>query len=265
MSWALLVDNQYHAGWAWAGSTPYKGMKLLASDLGGTRNPLAVRWPAKIAADAVPRANFLHCNDIVPTIYEVVGIEPAHRLRGSPDAARGRQFRAHAGRPECRGRQRRLNISRSWAAAPSTTTAGWLRRAGRGCRGFPAYPRAWQPGRRTRGRVEKLYNLDEDWSQANDLAAQMPEKLAQMREMFAIEAARNAVLPIGGGLWDSVYHPELRIAPPFREWQFSGDMIRMPILRPGAGQQEQRGDHRRRGPGGRIGRAVRTGQRRGVA
>ena len=74
----------------------------------------------------------------------------------------------------------------------------------------------------------ELYNLDEDWSQANDLAAEMPEKLAQMREMFAIEAARNAVLPIGGGLWVPVYHPELRIAPPFTEWEFSGDMIRMP-------------------------------------
>ena len=45
------VDNLYHAGWAWAGSTPYKGMKLLASHLGGTRNPLAVRWPAKITPD----------------------------------------------------------------------------------------------------------------------------------------------------------------------------------------------------------------------
>ena len=42
------VDNQYHAGWAWAGSTPYKGMKLVASHFGGTRNPMAIRWPAKI-------------------------------------------------------------------------------------------------------------------------------------------------------------------------------------------------------------------------
>ena len=49
------ADNQYHAGWAWAGSTPYKGMKLLASHLGGTRNPMAVRWPAKITPDATPR------------------------------------------------------------------------------------------------------------------------------------------------------------------------------------------------------------------
>ena len=76
------VDNQYHAGWAWAGSTPYSGMKLLASDLGGTRNPLAVRWPAKIAADATPRAQFHHCNDVVPTIYEVVGITPPRFVNG---------------------------------------------------------------------------------------------------------------------------------------------------------------------------------------
>ena len=46
------TDNQYHAGWGWAGSTPYKGTKLLASHFGGTRNPMAVRWPAKIKPDA---------------------------------------------------------------------------------------------------------------------------------------------------------------------------------------------------------------------
>jgi hypothetical protein len=49
-----------------------------------------------------------------------------------------------------------------------------------------------------------------------------------MRELFAIEAARNAVLPVGGGLWVPVYHPELRIAPPYREWEFSGNFTRMP-------------------------------------
>ena len=53
-----MVDNQYHAAWAWAGSTPYKGMKLLASHLGGTRNPMAVRWPAKITPDATARDTF---------------------------------------------------------------------------------------------------------------------------------------------------------------------------------------------------------------
>jgi arylsulfatase len=71
------TDNMYHAGWAWAGSSPYKHTKLIASHFGGTRNPMAVRWPAKIKPDAAARPQFHHVNDIVPTIYEVVGVTPA--------------------------------------------------------------------------------------------------------------------------------------------------------------------------------------------
>ena len=78
------ADNQYHEGWAWAGSTPYKGTKLLASYFGGTRNPMAIRWPAKIKPDATPRPQFHHCNDIVPTIYEVLGITPPLEVNGVP-------------------------------------------------------------------------------------------------------------------------------------------------------------------------------------
>jgi hypothetical protein len=51
-----------------------------------------------------------------------------------------------------------------------------------------------------------------------------------MREMFAIEAARNAVLPIGGGLWVPIFHPELRITPPYREWEFPGRITRFPEI-----------------------------------
>jgi arylsulfatase A-like enzyme len=67
------TDNMYHAGWAWAGSTPYKGTKLLASHFGGTRNPMAIRWPAKIARDATPRPQFHHVNDVVPSISKSWG------------------------------------------------------------------------------------------------------------------------------------------------------------------------------------------------
>jgi arylsulfatase len=74
----------------------------------------------------------------------------------------------------------------------------------------------------------ELYHLAEDWSQSRDLAAEMPDKLAQMRELFAIEAARNQVLPIGGGLWVPIFHPELRITPPYREWEFPGEITRIP-------------------------------------
>jgi arylsulfatase len=55
----------------------------------------------------------------------------------------------------------------------------------------------------------------------------MPDKLEQLKESFLIEATRNKVLPIGGGLWIPL-HPELRVAPPYTEWTFPGDMVRMP-------------------------------------
>ena len=90
--------------------------------------------------------------------------------------------------------------------------------------GVPSGIREWTPDKD----VWELYNLEKDWSQANDLAVAMPEKLAQMKEIFLIEAAKNKVLPIGGGLWIIALHPELRIAPPYSEWTFSGDMVRMP-------------------------------------
>jgi arylsulfatase len=76
------TDNMYHAGWAWAGSTPYQATKLIASHFGGTRNPLAVRWPAKIKPDTTPRPQFLHVNDVVPTIYSILGITPPRVVNG---------------------------------------------------------------------------------------------------------------------------------------------------------------------------------------
>src|SRR5690606_4091486 len=62
----------------------YKGVKLLASHLGGTRNPMAVRWPARIRHDATPRSQFHHCNDLVPTVLEIVGITPPRTVNGVP-------------------------------------------------------------------------------------------------------------------------------------------------------------------------------------
>lgn len=222
-----LVDNQYHAAWAWAGSTPYKGMKLLASHLGGTRNPMAIKWPAKISPDPMPREVFLHCNDVVPTVYDILGIRPPRVVHGEPQIPLAGASFAHTlvDRSADGGKKTQyFEIMGSRAIYHD----GWLASA-RGPRlpwvpGQPEGIDTWTPDDDT----WELYHLDEDWSQAHDLAAEQPEKLLQMREMFAIEAARNSVLPVGGGLWVPVYHPELRIAPPYREWQFCGDTVRMP-------------------------------------
>ena len=76
------IDNMYHAGWAWAGDTPFQHTKLVASHFGGTRNPMAISWPKRIKADKTPRPQFHHVNDIAPTIYEVLGIKPPKVVDG---------------------------------------------------------------------------------------------------------------------------------------------------------------------------------------
>ncbi|MEU4690106.1 arylsulfatase [Actinoplanes sp. NPDC023714] len=221
------VDNQYHAGWAWAGSAPYKGMKLLASHLGGTRNPMAVRWPARITPDPAPRSQFHHCNDIVPTIYELVGITPPRTVGGVPqDPIDGVSLAYTFDEPDAPGRLRtqyfeimgsRAIYHDGWMASAFGPRAPWIP-------GLPEGIADWTPDR---DRWE-LYHLDEDWTQAHDLAEAMPEKLAQLKEVFAIEAARNSVYPVGGGLWVPIFHPELRISTPYREWNFTGAITRMP-------------------------------------
>jgi arylsulfatase A-like enzyme len=221
------TDNQYHGAWAWAGSTPYKGTKLLASHFGGTRNPMAVRWPSKIKPDARPRSQFHHCNDVVPTIYEIVGITPPRVVNGFPqDPIDGVSFTYSFHDPKAKGRLLTQYFevmgSRSiyhdgWMASAFGPRIPWLG-------GLPPDIAHWTPDNDT----WELYNLEEDWTQANDLAAQMSAKVAQMKEIFAIEFARNNGFPVGGGLWVPIFHPELRVAPPYKEWTFSGQMVRMP-------------------------------------
>jgi arylsulfatase A-like enzyme len=221
------TDNQYHAGWAWAGSTPYKGTKLLASHLGGTRNPLVIQWPAKIKPDAKPRTQFHHCNDIVPTIYEVVGITPPLEVNGIPqDPIDGVSFAYSFDDPNAKGRMItqyfEIMGSRSiyhdgWMACAFGPRIPWVP-------GLPPGIHEWTPD----NDVWELYNLEEDWSQANDLASKMPEKLAQLKDIFLIEAVKNKALPIGGGLWVAALHPEMRITTPYKEWTFSGNAVRIP-------------------------------------
>jgi hypothetical protein len=221
------TDNMYHAGWAWAGSTPYKGTKLLASHFGGTRNPMAVRWPAHIKPDATPRAQFHHCNDVVPTIYEILGITPPRTVNGvEQDSIDGVSLAYTFADPKAKGQllTQYLEIYGSraiyhdcWLACTFGPRIPWLP-------GLPPGIHEWTPD----NDVWELYNLEEDWSQSNDLAAKMPEKLAQMKEIFLIEAAKNKALPIGGAFWVPVMHPEMRISPPYTEWIFSGDTVRMP-------------------------------------
>lgn len=221
------TDNMYHAGWAWAGGAPYQYTKLIASHFGGTRNPMAVRWPAKIKADATPRAQFLHVNDVVPTLYDILAITPPKVVNGIPqDPFDGVSFsktfadaKAKAGKKtqyfEIMGS--RAIYHDGWIASAFGPRTPWIA-------GQPEGILEWTPDK---DRWE-LYNLDEDWSQADDLAAKMAGKLADMKELFLVEFTKNNGLPVGGGLWVPVFHPELRIKPPYTSWTFPGAITRIP-------------------------------------
>jgi len=223
------ADNMYHAGWAWAGSTPYRSTKLAAAHFGGTRQPMAVSWPKAIKADGKPRPQFHHVVDIAPTIYEAAGITPPRIVNGhSQDSFDGVSMAYTFGDAEAKGRRTtqffdimgsRGIYSDGWYACTFGPRVPWMT-------GMPKGIREWSP----ENDVWELYNLDEDWSQAHDLASEMPEKLAYMKALFLIESTRNKNLPVGGGLWVGAFHPEDKPSTPYTRWSFNGPIVRMPEL-----------------------------------
>jgi arylsulfatase A-like enzyme len=222
------TDNMYHAGWAWAGSTPYRGTKPMGSYFGGIRQPLAVAWPKAIEADPAARPQFHHVIDIVPTIYELTHITPPHIVNGvEQDSIDGVSMAYAFTDAEAEGRRKTqffdIMASRGiyhdgWFASAPGPREPWVG-------GIPKGVKDWSP---LTDRWE-LYNIDEDWSQAHDLAAENPEKLEEMKDLFLVESTKNLNLPIGGGLWSTaMFHPEDAPASSLTEWNFYGPMTRMP-------------------------------------
>jgi arylsulfatase len=221
------TDNMYHAGWAWAGSTPYQGTKLMGAYFGGIRNPLAVSWPKGIKANATARPQFHHVIDIVPTIYDVTKITPPKVVNGfEQDSFDGVSMAYSFGDARAKGTRTTqffdIMASRGiyhdgWFASAPGLRQPWVG-------GMPKGVKEWSP------LTDKweLYHIDEDWSQANDLAARNPQKLEAMKALFIEESKKNKNMPIGGGLWSTVmYHPEDAPRSPVTAWTFEGPMTGM--------------------------------------
>jgi len=91
--------------------------------------------------------------------------------------------------------------------------------------GIPPGIKEWSPLTDT----WELYHIDQDWSQADDLAAREPKNLEELKALFLTESAKNKNLPIGGGLWSTVlYHPEDAPASSLTEWTFAEPIVGMP-------------------------------------
>ena len=185
-----MTTPHMSVAWAWAFDTPFKWTKQVASYFGGTRQGMVMAWPGHITDKGGVRSQFHHLIDIVPTILEVTGIQAPKMVNGiAQKPIEGVSMAYTLRQGECQGRavaRARPSISRCWAIAPSTTMAGWPRRR---------RPRPWALGQGTLPNVVDGSNGNfttstEDFSQDNDLAATMPDKLHEMQELFLVEAAK---------------------------------------------------------------------------
>jgi len=187
-------DNHFATAWAWATNTPFQWTKQVASHLGGIRNPLVVSWPAGIQAKGELRTQFGHVNDIAPTILDVTGIA----LPGTVDGVAQLPLEGKS-----------LRASFNNAKAPNEHHVQYFEMLGnRGIYqdGWFASARhgvPWDPNARSDDYSKdtwELYNLNEDFSQSKDLAAQQPERLKALQELFQKEGERNQVFPLANGI-----------------------------------------------------------------
>ncbi len=231
------TDNMYHAGWAWAGNTPFHHTKLVASHFGGTRNPIAISWPKRIKPDGKIRGQFHHVNDIVPTLYEAIGITEPKVVNGFEQQPMDGVSMAYTFDAPDAPTQKKVQYFEN-AASRGIYSEGWY-----ACAFGPFVPwdtpstakrlANWDP----ETEEWELYHVEEDFSQAKNLATVHPEKLEEMKNLFKEVSRDNLVWPVGAGLWLRI-HPEDRIATPYMKWRFDGATTRMPeFTAPGLGRQ----------------------------
>jgi arylsulfatase A-like enzyme len=182
--------NHYAVGWAHAMNTPYQWTKQVASHLGGTRNGMIMHWPKGITAKGEVRSQFHHVIDVAATVLDAAGIP-------EPDFVDGIQ------QEPLHGVSMRYTFEDA-AAAEGRETQYFETACNRGIyhKGWTAVTRhsiPWDFGATLPSLdddVWELYDTNTDWAQAHDLAAEQPEKLAQLQRLFLIEAVKYNVLPL---------------------------------------------------------------------
>jgi len=184
-----LHENHYTVGWAWAGSSPFQWMKRVPSHLGGTRNGMVISWPAKIKDKSGIRTQFQHVIDVAPTIYAAAGVTMPTAVNGIPQIPL-------AGVD--------MTYTFADAKAPSTRTTQYFETGGHRAiyhngwvaASFHGVPWALTGSIGFDNNTWELYNIDKDFSEADDLAAQYPDKLKELQAVFDQEANTFQVYPL---------------------------------------------------------------------
>lgn len=197
------VASDYAWGWAWAGNTPFRLWKRYTW-LGGVRTPLIVRWPAGIPAEhnGDVRQQFCHAVDLMPTVLEVAGV-------GSPavlDGVGQQPLDGESLLPTFREADARIERAPQYfemLGSRAIYHEGWKATTDHVGSMVEAERNLMEGSDDFESDRWSLYKLEEDFSEANDVAGEHPGRLEHLVELWWSEAGRNHVLPLMDGFWDS--------------------------------------------------------------
>ena len=213
--------------WSWAFDTPFKWTKQIASHFGGTRQGMVIAWPKVIKDAGGIRHQFHHMIDIVPTILEATGIPAPVMVNGvaqKPIEGVSMDYtfdQANADAPSKRATQyfemfgNRGIYHDGWYACTTPPAGPWLMGLGKMPDVLNGYK--WE-----------LYNVAEDYSQANDLAAKNPDKLRELQELFLVEAAKYNVFPLDNDILQRILAPKPSYVAGRTEFTYAGELTGTP-------------------------------------
>ena len=213
--------------WSWAFDTPFKWTKQVASHFGGTRQGMCISWPGHIKDVGGIRTQFHHIIDIVPTILEATGVKAPDMVNGinqKPIEGVSMAYTfdsASAKAPSKRDTQyfemfaNRGIYHDGWYACTTPPEAVWLL----GAKPLPPVnDYKWE-----------LYNIAEDYSQANDLAAKNPDKLKELQSVFMTEAQKYQVLPLDNSILPRLLTPRPSAVAGKTEFTYQGENANIPV------------------------------------
>jgi arylsulfatase len=219
--------NHMSAGWSWAFDTPFDWFKQNASRLGGINQNMVVSWPARIKDKGALREQFIHVVDVVPTILEAAGISAPEMVDGIKQAPiEGTSFaytfdKANAKEPTHHKTQY-FEMMGQYALYDD----GWLLSTKVNRAPWEAFGAA-NPDP-LNNQVFQLYNLGDDFTQSNDIAAQNPDKVKEMRAKFVAEAKKYQVFPLDASVAGRIVAPRPNITAGRTEFTYTRPMVGLP-------------------------------------
>ena len=219
--------NHMSAGWSWAFDTPFSWFKQNASRLGGIRQSMAVSWPARIKDKGALREQFCHVIDIVPTILEASGISAPEYVDGIKQAPiEGTSlvytFDARNAKVPSRHQTQYFEMFGQWALYHE----GWLLSTEVNRAPWEVMGAANMDP--LNNQVLQLYDLNTDFSQSQNIAAQHPAKVKELKERFVAEARKYQVFPMDASVGARIVAPRPNITAGRTEFVYTKPMVGLP-------------------------------------